>query len=642
VRSKRDDLEQQGVPSEILEKLVEEFREAEMKAAKGAKAAAAKAKAMKAAAQESPDARSEGAGGSAEAEHVAGADVSAEAADSELSGMAAAEAEHDAGAEVPAEAAAKAEPDADPELSGKAAKAEHVAGLEVSAEAVTKADHVAEARGPKPTAKKPKFPQAVVIDGPNKEYLSEVQDDISTILQCKVFKGIAQEDPLPISKDSECGIQEPFKSEQCETALRKRGTYISGFNFFWLDLLRSPTPGIPLSRERVRALADYMFHDGPAALKKPIGVAVSSADFPVQAHKGSLLMITPEEKAHAILLKVADDVRRGAKRSKDWKLVLLSVPVYIEVIAKEEQVQWEAFNARQLVFQEHWTMTRTAQQQCYEVVAVKVSLQRELGRLPTKKEISDKFRVNGKMTDGKQDDYSENFVKDSLIIYEKILSSPVLLQIIVIQEKRDGQNALWNHMGKLSVLASKAVDQDERKWVMDALEDLQTNGHYMAGDLSKSILQGDKAHVGIIALLIFKFKVLRRWSGFTFTAIGLRPEDVTELQERTKGHKEYFASAGPNADQSWLGKLKPSAVAAFRLLEAESLATKSCFQLHLSWLHTSSIHLLCVAGSRVQEVPRSCLEGDVQAEQWGRCSIGARAGAERVAGREAGVGAGGC
>ena len=573
MRSKREDLEQQGVPSETLEKLVEEFREAEIKAAKGAKAAAAKAKAMKAAAQESPDAGSEGAGGSAaEGEHVAGADVSAEAVDSELSGVAAAE-------------------------------AKHVAGAEVSAEAVTKADHVAEARVPKTTAKKPKFPQAVVIDGPNKEYLSEVQDDISTILQCKAFKGIAQEDPLPISKDAECGIQEPFQSEQCETALRRRGTYIAGLNFFWLDLLRSPTPGIPLSRERVRELADYMFHDGPAALKKPIGVAVSSADFPVQEHKGSLLMITPEEKAHAILLKVADDVRCGAKRSKDWKLVLLSVPVYIDVIAKEEQVQWEAFNARQLVFQEHWTMTRTAQQQCYEVVAVKARLQRELGRLPTKKEISDKFRLNGKMTDGKQDDYSENFVKDALIIYEKILSSPALLQIIVMQEKRDGQNALWNHMGKLSVLAAKAVDQDERKWVMDALEDLQTNSSYMSDDLSKNILQGDKTHVGIIALLLFKFKVLRRWSGFTFTAIGLRPEDVTELQERTKGHKEYFASAGPNADQSWLGKLKPSVVAAFRLLEAESLATKSCFQLHLSWLHTSNIHLLCVAGSRVQEVP---------------------------------------
>ena len=50
--------------------------------------------------------------------------------------------------------------------------------------------------------------------------------------------------------------------------------------------------------------------------KKAIGVAVNSADFPVDAHKGSLSMITPEEQAHAILLKLADDFRQGAKNHK--------------------------------------------------------------------------------------------------------------------------------------------------------------------------------------------------------------------------------------------------------------------------------------------------------------------------------------
>ena len=59
---------------------------------------------------------------------------------------------------------------------------------------------------------------------------------------------------MPITKDAECDIQEPFNSGQRVTALAKRGAYTSRFNFFWLDLLRSPTPGIPLSRQRVKAL----------------------------------------------------------------------------------------------------------------------------------------------------------------------------------------------------------------------------------------------------------------------------------------------------------------------------------------------------------------------------------------------------
>jgi hypothetical protein len=92
--------------------------------------------------------------------------------------------------------------------------------------------------------------------------LSEVQEDINAIMRYKAFKDIAQEEPLPITKDAECGIQEPFNSGECVTALARRGAYISGFNFFWLDLLRSPTPGIPVSRQRVKEFGDWMSKEG--------------------------------------------------------------------------------------------------------------------------------------------------------------------------------------------------------------------------------------------------------------------------------------------------------------------------------------------------------------------------------------------
>ena len=134
---------------------------------------------------------------------------------------------------------------------------------------------------------------------------------------------------MPITKGAECGIQEPFNSGQRVTAFARRGPYISGIIFFWLDLLRSPTPGIPLSRQRVKEFGDWMIKEGIIiALKKAIGVVVNSADFPVDAHGGSLLMVTPEEQAHAVVLKVADDVREGAKHHKQWRLVLWSASLH--------------------------------------------------------------------------------------------------------------------------------------------------------------------------------------------------------------------------------------------------------------------------------------------------------------------------
>ena len=70
--------------------------------------------------------------------------------------------------------------------------------------------------------------------------------------------------------------------------------------------------------------------------------------------------------------------------------MLLRLPVYIDVILKEEHVQRAAHNARQIILQDHWTTARTAHQQCYEVVVAKNALQTKFGRLPTRKDISDK------------------------------------------------------------------------------------------------------------------------------------------------------------------------------------------------------------------------------------------------------------
>ena len=50
-----------------------------------------------------------------------------------------------------------------------------------------------------------------------------------------------------------------------------------------------------------------------------------------------------------------------------------------------------------------------------------------------------------------------------MTIYSRILSVPALAQNIVEQEKRDGQNSLWNNIGKLVVLASKTADQDKKE-----------------------------------------------------------------------------------------------------------------------------------------------------------------------------------
>ena len=51
--------------------------------------------------------------------------------------------------------------------------------------------------------------------------------------------------------------QEPYSKNACERALENHGNYVTGINAFWVNHLRSPTPGIPLRRESVKELADF-------------------------------------------------------------------------------------------------------------------------------------------------------------------------------------------------------------------------------------------------------------------------------------------------------------------------------------------------------------------------------------------------
>ncbi|MFM7989301.1 MAG: hypothetical protein ACKPKO_59305, partial [Candidatus Fonsibacter sp.] len=95
------------------------------------------------------------------------------------------------------------------------------------------------------------------------------------------------------------------------------------------------------------------------------------------------------------------------------------------------------------------------------MLVVESALQIKLGRLQTRKEISDTLHKNIKLADGRHEDYTENLIKEVLIIYERILNVPSLVNIMVEPEDRDGHNALWNSIGTLVVLASKTVYQEE-------------------------------------------------------------------------------------------------------------------------------------------------------------------------------------
>eukprot|EP00435_Cladocopium_sp_Y103_P019189 s1361_g4.t1 len=108
---------------------------------------------------------------------------------------------------------------------------------------------------------------AATPDPTNAAYYALIEADLETIL--KEFPGIDKEMPLPLSKSesdgSKTGVQEPFDLTKAKHALGIHGVFRCSISLFWVQILASPTPGIPMSRRRVLDMAEFYFPDGKPA-----------------------------------------------------------------------------------------------------------------------------------------------------------------------------------------------------------------------------------------------------------------------------------------------------------------------------------------------------------------------------------------
>lgn len=120
---------------------------------------------------------------------------------------------------------------------------------------------------------------------------------------------------------------------------------------FWLDIVTSSSPGVPMDEERVRRWARTVFSGGRAAhLREMVVVGVPAADTDLNASKGSWKQVTPEELTHSIIFYLEElvlDDKTTDETLKEWKAVLLSTPVMFVVLDGDDAHYWEAYEQRQ-------------------------------------------------------------------------------------------------------------------------------------------------------------------------------------------------------------------------------------------------------------------------------------------------------
>ena len=219
-----------------------------------------------------------------------------------------------------------------------------------------------------------------------------------------------------------------------------------------------------------------------------------------------------------------------ARRDK-WKSCLLSIPVSILDSNSEtepDRVWVTAFNRRQSVRQEHESLARTAMQTALEIDQFRQICESQpgcKGRLQAS-QLADEFvklglaSVQGGIRKDGEDDgrLTANLITQALAVKKGVLSSPRAVEILLEMETAYGTRSPFQQMSRLHVASTKPSSPQMREWVLESLWDLLQQDALQPGDISKSLLSGDKHHVGLVAVYEMKKKapLLSLWIYLAF------------------------------------------------------------------------------------------------------------------------------
>ena len=148
-------------------------------------------------------------------------------------------------------------------------------------------------------------------DPTNAAYYAAVEADLQAIL--KEFPGLEKELPLALSSTetdkSQSGVQEPYNLEKGKNALRLHQVYRCCLSLFSLNVIGSPTPGIPMSRRRVIDMAAFYYPNSAPAYMTGRQVEVWADKEALSEKPENLQMISPEELVHSMIAACAQAIR---------------------------------------------------------------------------------------------------------------------------------------------------------------------------------------------------------------------------------------------------------------------------------------------------------------------------------------------
>ena len=352
------------------------------------------------------------------------------------------------------------------------------------------------------------------LDSANLSYIEKLHDAVACIIDHPIFSGIVAADPMHItSDDANSSSQAAFDSRSFTNAMKSsHKSYTAGINAFWIDMLWSATPGVPVRMSGIQQMASTTFKF-PTKLP-PVHIAIQSVDSNVLVQKGSLLRVSPEELTSAAVFAIARDIKNNESDEVrlSWKSVVLDTTAVFHLLPTSSDRYWYALQQRETISTIHKAAYRTALQRVYEVSRLMKKMKETLPASEvTAASIAQAYNDNLESAPGSTSKVTLNFIDCSVTISNRLLCNPEIVYCLQDLEESSTCSENTNPLDsvtKLQEIINKCKSNTANlTWVIQGF--WYTIRHGRMNQLSVNDIRGTAAtgNRGLVDLLVYKMQM---------------------------------------------------------------------------------------------------------------------------------------
>jgi len=174
---------------------------------------------------------------------------------------------------------------------------------------------------------------------------------------------------------------------------------------------------------------------------------------------------------------------------------------------------------------------------------------------------------------------SENMIDNIITLWNRALSNPAVMTVVLDCEARLGNNTPFDSIYKMTVIVQKAQSPAAIRWVFQSIADLARAGILRGGVTLTMLGQGGSggSNIGLVALLVFKMTLRDHLLTHQLELLDVSPHFKMELRKCFASHTTYREACGfpdakyaeaPQADLAWQADFNKAETLLWTLCEA--------------------------------------------------------------------------